>query len=98
MTAGEIKNFIEANFDGIVSVPRNNPDGWAFFYKEERRGANPNRIARAIQSSNSSPVFFKLAVSGRLNPNEKAVIVDPSEQQVRELFGRELELWMRHYQ
>ncbi len=97
MTPDEIKNFIEANFDGIVSKPRSNPDGWAFF-REVRRGANTNRIARAVQSSESSPVFFKLAVSARLNPNDEAVIIDPNEEQVRELFERQLSLWTEHYQ
>jgi phage pi2 protein 07 len=98
MTTDEIKGFIEANFAGIVSEPRSNPDGWAFYYKEVRRGANSGRVARAVQSSGSSPVLFKLAASARLNPNEDAVIVDPDEGQVRELFERELKLWMEHYQ
>jgi hypothetical protein len=98
MTPEEIKNFIEATFAGIVSERRSNPGGWAFFFKEVRRGANPSRIARAVQSSESRPTFFKLAVSARLNPNDEAVIVNPNEKQVRELFERELRLWMEHFQ
>jgi hypothetical protein len=97
MNPEEIKHLIEATFPNIVSERRNNPDGWAFYFKEARRGANPSRIARAVQSSEGSPTFFKLAVSARLNPEGEAVVINPNEKQVRELFGRELELWVEHF-
>ena len=98
MTPEEIKYFIEANFANIISARRSNPDGWAFFFKEVRRGANPSRIARAVHSGQSSPTLFKLAVSARLNPHDESVIVDPNEKQVRDLFERELRLWKEHFQ
>jgi len=98
MTPEEIKYLVEATFANIVSERRNNPNGWAFYFKEVRKGANPSRIARAVQSSESSPTFFKLAVSARLHPNDEAVIIDPDKKQVTELFERELRLWMEHFQ
>lgn len=98
MTPEQIKNFIEATFPDIVSEQRNNPDGWAFYFKEVRKGTNPSRIARAVQSSEGSPTRFKLAVSARLNTNEEFEIIDPDEQQVRELFKHELKLWIEHFQ
>ncbi|MEP0910893.1 hypothetical protein NDI45_08185 [Leptolyngbya sp. GB1-A1] len=98
MTPEEIKNFVEANFTDIVSEQRNNPDGWSFYFKEVRKGTNSSRIARAVQANEGSPTRFKLAVSARLNPNGEAEIIDPNEQQVRELFEHELELWVEHFQ
>jgi hypothetical protein len=98
MNPETIKHLIEATFSNIVSERRNNPDGWAFYFKEVRRGANPSRIARAVRSSEGGPTFFKLAVSARLNLDGEAVIINPDERQVGELFERELELWAEHYQ
>jgi hypothetical protein len=98
MNPEEIKHLIETTFPNIVSERRSNPDGWAFYFKEVRRGANPSRIARALQSSEGSPTFFKLAVSARLNPNSEAVVINPDEKQVRELFQCELKLWTEHFQ
>jgi hypothetical protein len=98
MNPEEIKQLIEVTFPTIVSERRSNPDGWAFYFREVRRGANPSRIARAVQSGEGSPTFFKLAVSARLNPNSEAMVINPDEKQVRELFRRELELWIEHFQ
>jgi hypothetical protein len=98
MNPEQIKHLIELAFLNIVSERRSNPDGWAFYFKKVQRGANPSRIARAVQSSEGNPTFFKLAVSARLDSGSEAVIIDPTEKQVRELFGRELKLWMEHFQ
>ena len=98
MNPEEIMHLVEATFPNIVSERRSNPDGWAFYFKEVRRGANPSRIARAVQSSECNPTFFKLAVSARLSPDGEAVVINPNEEQVRELFERELKLWMEHFQ
>jgi hypothetical protein len=98
MTPNEIKNFIEANFAGIKSEPRNNPDGWAFYFGEVQRGSNPSRIARAVQSGDRGQTFFKLAVSERLVRDYEYEITNPDERQVRELFERELMLWMQNFQ
>jgi hypothetical protein len=98
MNPEEIKHLIEVAFSNIVSERRSNPDGWAFYFKEVRRGANSSRIARAVQSSAGSPTFFKLAVSARLNLDGEAVVINPNKKQVRELFRREFALWMEHFQ
>ena len=98
MNPDEIKRFIEVTFDMIVAVQRNNPDGWAFYFREVRKGPNSTRIARAIQKSSGSPTLFKLVVTSRLNSNEAAEILNPNEGQVRELFTRELRLWKEHFE
>jgi hypothetical protein len=90
MTPDEIKNFIEASFPNIVSEPRHNPYGWAFYLKEVRKHPTSSRIARATQRE-GSPTEFKLAVSS-LKQGQNIVIYDPSEQQVQEKVEHEIML------
>ena len=94
MTPDEIKRYIQANFRTIVARPRNNPDGWAFFCGEVRRGPRSTRIARALDDGHGG-TRFKLSVTSRLT-DRNVVCKLTSEEQLRELFEEELRLGLEH--
>jgi hypothetical protein len=95
MNPDHIKGLIEANFEAIV--PEDRKGGWAFYFMEVRKGPDSTRIARAIRRRASGPVYFKLSVSSRINNGAEEVVVNPTSEQVRALFARELALWKEHY-
>ena len=95
MTPDEIKRFIQAHFKNIVARSRSNPDGWAFFYGEARRGPRSTSIARALDDGHGG-TRFKLSVTSRLT-DKNVVCSITSEERLRELFEEELRLGLEHY-
>ena len=82
MRPDEIKRYIQANFKNIMARPRSNPDRWAFFYAEVRRGPRSTRIARALDDRHGG-TRFKLSVTSRLT-DRNVVCKLTSEEQLRE--------------
>lgn len=99
LTPDDVKRVVEANFAGIVSERRNNPGGWAFYYREVRRGRNSTRIARVTQSGPDGPARFKRSVTYRLTGRraDEEVLISRGEEEVSALFAQELKLWLEHF-
>lgn len=93
MTPDVIRSLIESHFEDIRSVPRKNPYGWAFYHKKVQRGRYSTRIARATQSG-TQHTTLKLAVTSRLDKQDTEVTIEGEEQQVLELFRRELDRFL----
>ncbi|HDS1685858.1 MULTISPECIES: hypothetical protein [Pseudomonas] len=91
MTPEQIRAFIEREYSHLVAEPRHNPDGWAFFLGAPRRGADSNRIFRAVQHSGGGPTRLKLAVTSRLKGEPVEIDFTGSEAALKELIDRELQ-------
>jgi hypothetical protein len=96
MTPDQIKQTIESSFAAILSKPRHNPDGWAFYLGEIREGPHSTRIARAVQKTPAGATKFKLAVSSRVKGTDAVQEVHTATQ-VRDLVAEEIRLWHLHF-
>lgn len=91
MSPDDILAFVERSYSHLVAEPRHNPDGWAFFLGAPRRGADSNRIFRAVQHSGGGPTRLKLAVTSRLKGEPVEIDFTGDEALLQALIGRELE-------
>jgi predicted HNH restriction endonuclease len=92
MTPDAIREFLAKEYPFLVAKPRTNPDGWSFFYREARRGADASRILRATRSNTKTTTKVKLAVSSRLDA-ERVLDFGGGEQELRDLVDEELRLY-----
>jgi hypothetical protein len=93
MSPDEIRLFLHREYPCLVAEPRTNPDGWSFFMRPARRGANSNRILRAVRTNPQGVTQLKLAVSSRQSGGEKEFPFAGSEAQLREFVETELRLF-----
>ncbi|MEE9944935.1 hypothetical protein [Pseudomonas sp. 43(2021)] len=91
MSPDDILAFVEREYSHLVAEPRHNPDGWAFFLGAPRRGADSNRIFRAVQHSSGGPTRLKLAVTSRLKGEPVEIDFTGSTAALQALIDRELE-------
>ena len=81
----------------LIAEERNNPDGYSFFLGAPRRGSDSNRIIRAVRRNESGPVQLKLAVSSRIEGEDKEVSFEGGEESLVKLIELEIKLYEERF-
>ena len=61
MSPDEIRVYLKQAHPELIAEPRINPDGWSFFDGPPQRGANSNRIIRAVRNGPHGVTRLKAA-------------------------------------
>lgn len=93
MSPDEIRIFLHLEYPALIAEPRTNPDGWSFFLGPARRGADSNRILRAVRNGPNGMTRLKLAVSSRQGTGDKEFEFHGGEGQLRDFVTAEIRLY-----
>jgi hypothetical protein len=97
MTPEEVRRFCKLKYPQLRAETRTNPDGFAFFLGEPRRGVRSNRIIRAVSQNPQSASQLKLAVSSRIGNVERELSFSGGEAELSALINTELALFHAHF-
>jgi len=97
MAPEDIRSCLSREYPELVVKARTNPDGWSFFLGPPKRGANSNRILRAVRQEGDGATWLKLPVSSRHELVEREIDFSGDEEMLRALVDRELELYRTHF-
>lgn len=89
MSPDEIRVYLKQTHPELIADTRINPDGWSFFEGPPQRGANSNRIIRAVRNGPHGVTRLKLAVTSRQG-SEVEVEFSGTEAQLREYVETEI--------
>ena len=93
MSPDDIRAFLSHAYPQLIAEPRSNPDGWSFFLAPAQRGANSNRILRAVRHNPHGVTRLKLAVSSRADAEEHEIDFSGSSDNLSKLVDAELRLF-----